>query len=180
MRKRRARPPRALRSPLDDQVYREMNARHVLLVLLSLQVANHQGLSRADEVPDYSPKPPEICNLSVSRQAGSGNVLVTWSGGTPPFLIIRADAECFGRSSELTYLSSTITTHRFVDVRASKSGKRFWYNVFDANSDTELYSIGPSEPDDGKMPRTIHPNGDGDCGDSDRCRNAVRSPKTWR
>jgi len=121
---------------------------------------------------------PEICKLSVTVDPRSGDVIIRWSGGTLPFDLVRADAACFGKASELRYLVEGVRAHQYVDVGASKSGRRYWYQVFDKNSPTEIYYMGPAVPKDSD-PKVIHPDGNGDCGDSDTCKGLPRKPSTW-
>jgi hypothetical protein len=122
---------------------------------------------------------PEICNLSVTADPRSGDVIISWSGGTLPFSLVRADATCFAKASELRYLVEGIRVHRYVDVAAVRSGRRYWYQVFDQNSPTETYYIGPPDPKSSD-PKVIHPDGNGDCGDSDTCKGLPRKPCTWQ
>jgi hypothetical protein len=131
----------------------------------------------ADEIA--VPQPPEICSLAVSRDAPSGSVVVTWRGGTPPFTVIRADSRCLGQASELKYLSQKVGGHRYVDRGALRAKRRFWYQVYDINSGTQIFSMSSGEekePD----PNTIHPNGTGECGDDEWCKDKRRSPTTWK
>jgi hypothetical protein len=131
----------------------------------------------ADEIA--VPQPPEICSLSVGRDVSSGSVIVTWTGGTPPFTVIRADGPCFGQASELKYLSQDVGGHRYIDRGALRAKRRFWYQVYDVNSGPTIFSISsgePKEPD----PSTIHPNGSGECGDDESCKGKQRSPTTWK
>ena len=124
-------------------------------------------------------RPPEICSLSVTVNPRSGDVIISWSGGTLPFSLVRADATCFGKASELRYLVEGVRAHRYVDVAAAKSGRRYWYQVFDKNSPTEIYYIGPPDTKTSD-PKFIHPDGNGDCGDSDTCKGLPREPRTWQ
>src|SRR5262245_36420434 len=125
------------------------------------------------------PRPPEICDLSVQREDQSGDVIITWSGGTPPFSIARADAQCFGKASEIRHLVENVKDHRYVDVAAARSGDRFWYQVFDDNSPMEIWYIGPADADNSD-PNVTHPTGDGDCGNLDTCHGNPREPCTWK
>jgi len=70
-----------------------------ILFLMLMSVQGSSTNDRADEIA--VPQPPQICNLSVTRAAASSNVIVRWSGGTPPFTVIRADGPCFGQAKEL-------------------------------------------------------------------------------
>src|SRR5262245_1785885 len=123
--------------------------------------------------------PPEICALSVTRDARSGSAVITWSGGTPPFEVLRADASCFGKASEIKVLASSISGHRYVDVGVLRMKRRFWYQIYDSNSGPIIWSVtqGDAPQTD---PDTIHPDDPDKCGDNESCRGKPRSPMTWR
>ena len=154
-----------------------MRYRMPLLLLLVLAGVVSTDIKYPDEIP--VPRPPEICNLRVTRASPSSSVTVTWSGGTPPFSVVRADAECFGKASEVRYLVDGVSGHRYVDKSSLVPGKRYWYQVFDDNSPMEVWYMGPPEPK-GSDPKVMHPDGKGDCGDLDTCRGAPRKPSTWQ
>jgi hypothetical protein len=143
----------------------------ILLTGLGSALGTH-----ADEI--VVPLPPQICNLSVSRDPNSDDVIVRWSGGTPPFSVVRSDGPCFGKANEIKYLSDKISGHRYIDRHAQRAKRRFWYQVYDDNSGTQVFSIGPAEPERGD-PTVIHPNGFGDCGDS-QCGDRPRNPTSWK
>ena len=144
------------------------------LILLSCPFST--GGSRADEIA--VPLPPQICNLSVVRDTNSDDVILTWSGGTPPFEVIRADGPCFGKANELRYLSHKVPGHRYVDHHAQRAKRRLWYQVYDDNSGAQIWSISEGEPSE-PNPDIIHPNGSGECGD-EFCGATPRTPATWK
>ena len=152
-----------------------MRFRFAVPLLLLALVRGSSGPDRADQIP-VKPPGPEICNLLVTRDAAS--VIVTWSGGTPPFSIMRADGPCFGSANELTYLSEHVSGRRYVDHQVLSVKRRFWYQVFDRNSAVYVFSISSGEPKE-HDPRTIHPNAPDECGDQEWCGAKRRSPTTW-
>jgi len=132
----------------------------------------------ADAQPAGGAK-PEICDVAVALDRKSGEVTVTWSGGTPPFQVIRGDAPRFDRATELDWLADRATQRRHVDAKPRKPGRRYYYQVYDYNSARELFS-GPehshesgdehADKDDEKQPPP----------DNNYCKGALRRPATWK
>ena len=147
----------------------------LFLMLMSLQGSSTND--RADEIA--VPQPPQICKLSVTRVAGTDSVSVKWSGGAAPFTVIRADGPCFGEATELKYLSQNVSGHSYLDRHALGAKRRFWYQVYDANSGIQIFSLSSGEAKESD-PNTIHPNGTGECGDDAWCGELRRSPTTWK
>jgi len=122
---------------------------------------------------------PEICDVAVALEPGSGEVTVTWSGGTPPFQVIRGDVPRFDRATELDWLADRAMERRHVDSKARKPGRRYYYQVYDYNSARELFS-GPEHShesgdehggrDDDKQPPP----------DNNYCKGVLRRPVTWK
>jgi len=78
--------------------------------------------------------PPEICNLVVTMEQRSGDVVITWSGGTPPFTVIRADKEDLALAERIEVIGSAVRSRRFTDPGALISRKKSYYQVYDSNS----------------------------------------------
>ncbi len=57
------------------------------LVFLAAVVVVHA------ETTEPSGVPPEICDLVVTGLPDTGDVVVSWSGGTQPFVVVRSDTE---------------------------------------------------------------------------------------
>jgi len=143
-----------------------------LLLLLALGL--YRPLS-ADEVA--VPHAPEICDLVVIRDSKSNTAIINWSGGTPPFSIVRGDAPRFDQAGEIKHLADGISIRRYVDSGALKSGRRYWYQVYDDNSAPEVYSVTSGEPTE--RDRSGHP-GDDLPPDNNYCRGVLRHPATWK
>jgi hypothetical protein len=92
--------------------------------------------------------PPEICDLAVAADQEPGDVVVTWSGGTPPFTIVRSDAEDLATATRLEVVAQNQRTSRFVDRGASRAGNRSYYQVYDVNSVPVVFGLSP----DGGLP----------------------------
>jgi hypothetical protein len=122
-------------------------------------------------------KPPEICDLAVARDAGAESVTVTWSGGTPPFLVIRGDAPRFDRAIELDYLAERVMDHRYVDTRARQPGRSYYYQVYDFNSARELFSGPEHAHDHGDAEKPVE---DKPSPDNNYCKGLLRRPATWK
>ncbi len=48
-------------------------------------------------------RPPAICHLRVMI-SGAGAIVVRWEAGTPPFIVVRGDAEDFTAAGDLRIL----------------------------------------------------------------------------
>jgi hypothetical protein len=135
------------------------------------------SLVRAQPGPGV--KAPEICDLEVTLDSESGSVVVTWSGGTSPFLIVRGDAPRFDRAAQLDWIAERAMGHRHVDSSARKPGRRYYYQVYDNFSARELFS-GPEHAhdspnhDEGKHADEKPPP------DNNYCKGVLRRAATWK
>jgi hypothetical protein len=120
---------------------------------------------------------PEICDLAVARDAAAESVTVTWSGGTPPFLVIRGDGPRFDRAKELDWLAERVMAHRYLDARPRASGEHYYYQVYDFNSARELFSGPDDAHDHGEAEQ--HPE-DKPAPDNNYCKGVLRRPATWK
>ena len=100
---------------------------------------------RAETIPPTY-VPPEIGPLIVAADSGSGDVTLKWSGGTPPFTVVRADDPCFRDAEHVWLLGSGLQVSEYVDSGALRLGKRLHYQVYDVNSTPEAHW---SHPDGG-------------------------------
>ena len=120
---------------------------------------------------------PEICDVAVTLDPASGAV-VTWSGGTPPFLIVRGNAARFDRASELNYIER-IREHRYVDSSVRQSDRRYYYQVYDNFSARELFS-GPEHSHDVEHEREPGHDDEEPPPDNNYCEGVLRRPATWK
>ena len=70
--------------------------------------------------------PPEICDLDVVANHETGDVRVSWSGGTPPFIVVRSDTEDLRLAKKLEVVAPAVRTNEFVDRRAFFAGRRLF------------------------------------------------------
>lgn len=119
---------------------------------------------------------PEICDLVVKSDSRSSNAVITWSGGTPPFSVVRGDAARFDQATEVMHLSETVSKRRYVDLGALRSGRRYYYQVYDLNSAPEVFSIRSDQEPEGSGPASRN---DDPAPDSNYCRGSLRKPATW-
>jgi hypothetical protein len=129
------------------------------------------------------PGKPEICDVAAALDPGSGKVTVTWSGGTPPFQVLRADAARFDRASRLDWLADRAMARHHVDATPRRPDQHYYYQVYDYYSALELFgdpahshhAHDEQEPaqeqakDEEKLPP-----------DRNYCKGALRSPVTWK
>ena len=108
----------------------------------------------------------------------ASGAVVTWSGGTPPFLIVRGNAPRFDRASELHYIER-IGEHRYVDSGVRQSDRRYFYQVYDNFSARELFS-GPEHSHDVEHEREPDHDDDGPPPDNNYCKGVLRRPATWK
>jgi len=149
---------------------RRAGSRFCLLLLpLTLGIA---GLAAAQS---GAAAKPEICDVAAALDRRSGDVTITWSGGTPPFQVIRGDAPRFDRATEIDWLADRAKERRLVDSKARKPDRRYYYQVYDYHSARELFS-GPEhshesgdEHDEKQQPP-----------DNNYCRGVLRRPVTWK
>src|SRR4029453_499228 len=118
---------------------------------------------------------PEICDVAVALNSGSG-AIVTWPGGTPPFLIVRGNGGRFDRASELTYFEQ-IREHRYADSSVREPGHRYYYQVYDNFSARELFSGPEHAHDEGHEPGR---DDEETPPDNNYCRGVLRRPATWK
>lgn len=119
------------------------------LGILLVGVVRRETL-RAEEQPAVN-LPPEICELSVKADPGSGDALLSWSGGTPPFVVVRGDAGSLDEATKVEYLSMNVAGRRFLDSGALRKGHRFYYQVYDHNSVPEVFTMTPDDPHEGDV-----------------------------
>ena len=115
--------------------------------------------------------PPEICHLAVARHP-SGDVLVTWSGGTAPFTVIRSPSPVLtspqdregsgpvlaiatGTASRtpqtkpvIQVVASNVQSRHVLDRDVAKSSRRWYYQVYDRHSAPVVLGFAP----DGGLP----------------------------
>ena len=147
-----------------------------LLLLLLAAALGGSAPARAQSTPGAK---PEICDVAVALDAASDEVTVTWSGGTPPFQVVRGDAPRFDRAQELDWLAERADERRLVDSKARKAERRYYYQVYDFNSARELYS-GPEHAhethDEHERPHAE----DKPPPDNNYCKGVLRRPVTWK
>jgi hypothetical protein len=95
--------------------------------------------------------PPVVCHMTVDADRSTADVTITWSGGTPPFTLVRGNTDHFSKATRLEVLSSRLHSRRFVDRGAFVPGKRFYYQVYDHNSQPEVFEFTP----DGGLPGAV-------------------------
>jgi hypothetical protein len=86
--------------------------------------------------------PPDICYVVAALDTGTGDVTISWSGGTAPFTVVRANARDFREATDVEVIASDVS-RGFTDRRAARSATRWWYQVFDRNSMPEIYGVTP-------------------------------------
>ena len=100
------------------------------------------------ESPEPTNVPPQVGPLSVVADDKSGDIVLEWSGGTPPFAIVRADHQCFRDADHVWALGADLKARSFVDSDPLQLGTRVYYQVYDANSIPEAHWLSP----DGGLP----------------------------
>ena len=105
---------------------------------------------RASEIPVA--RPPAICGLKVTA-AGADGVLLRWTGGTPPFVVLRSEAADFTAARDVRVLAAGVASREYRD-RVGR-GQRYWYQVMDRHSPPLLFRIEPDAPHEGELV-TIH------------------------
>jgi len=103
-------------------------------------------LQAETRVPTYVP--PDICNLTVTADRETGDVTIAWSDGTAPFIVVRSETEDLQQSTGLEVIASGVRSTQFVDRRAYRDGRRLYYQVYDRNSQPEIFGFSP----DGGLP----------------------------
>lgn len=87
--------------------------------------------------------PPEICDLVVVADHETGDVRVSWSGGTPPFIVVRSDTEDLRLATRLDVVAPAARVSEFVDPRAFLARRRLFYQVYDRNSLPDIFGFSP-------------------------------------
>ena len=120
------------------------------------------------ESPEPTNVPPQVGPLGLDTDDKSGDVALEWTGGTPPFAVVRADHQCFRDAEHVWLLGSGLRTRNFMDSGVLRLGEQMYYQVYDANSVLEAHWVSP----DGGLPgREITVRGAGF--DSDCSKNSV-------
>jgi hypothetical protein len=114
--------------------------RAVVILFAEVVASGHDRVAPPDPGTDSS----EICNLSVQALDDHGLVLLTWSGGTPPFVVMRSDRGSFSEGADLTLVESRVSTRQFVIPERPGLRYHYWYQVFDRNSVPEAFSVKPA------------------------------------
>lgn len=96
-------------------------------------------------------QPPEIVNVIAVANSDSKAVILQWSGGTPPFIIVRGEKQDFANDVAVTYLATGVTLRTFTDREALPDGKRYWYQVYDDNSKPEIFTMTPERATEGEV-----------------------------
>jgi len=120
---------------------------------------------------------PEICDVAVTFDPAAGAV-VTWSGGTPPFLIVRGNAARFDQASDLHYIER-IQDRRYVDSSVRQPDRRYYYQVYDNFSAREIFS-GPEHSHDTGNEHETGDGGENPPPDNNYCTGVLRRPATWK
>jgi hypothetical protein len=97
-------------------------------------------------VPTYVP--PDICDLTVTADRETGDVAIAWSGGIAPFIVVRSETQELRLSNRLEVVGWDLRSTLFVDRRAYRADRRFYYQVYDRNSQPEIFGFSP----DGGLP----------------------------
>jgi hypothetical protein len=100
------------------------------------------------ESPEPKDVPPDICDVAAVADQGTGDVIVSWSGGTPPFTVVRSDAADFRKAALVDVVASGIPSRRFVDRKAFDPDERLYYQVYDPTSPPDVFGFSP----DGGLP----------------------------
>ena len=101
------------------------------------------GLVYATEDP-VTP-PPEVETLVVTKDTGTGEVVLDWTDGQSPFAVERNKSPDFLDPVDLTYVTRSTTGGRVRDP-VLNDGINYFYLVSDANSPTEVYEITHANP----------------------------------
>ena len=107
-----------------------------LLTAMALTSADVYG-----ESPMVDP-PPEIQTLVLSKDVGTGSVVLGWSDGTGPFAVVRANNPNFSSPANLAYVTRSTASSTVSDVVLA-DGQNYYYLVSDANARTQVYGIAP-------------------------------------
>lgn len=110
-------------------------------------------------------RPPDICDLAVAVDPMTRDVTVTWSGGTPPFVVVRSDRESFRDDEHLDVLAMTLSSREYVDPAGRPSGGRRYYQVYDVNSGPKVYGFFPNAGLPGSQVRVRGTGFPSDCED---------------
>lgn len=117
-----------------------------MVFLLSLGTVTGMLLTSASgetPVPKGTPL-PEICNIQVALADTSWNVIVSWTGGTPPFVVMRGTADDFTQADSVEVIATDLFEREYSDHNAAKDGTHYYYLVYGENSVPEIFSIVPN------------------------------------
>jgi len=106
-------------------------------------------------------RPPAICGLKVTS-AGTDAVLLRWTGGTPPFVVLRSDASDFTAARDVRVLAAGVAPREYRDRFGPE--KRYWYQVMDRHSPPLLFRIEPDDPHEGALVTIYGAGFDAKCG----------------
>jgi hypothetical protein len=88
--------------------------------------------------------PPEICDIAVRADLKQGSVLLTWKGGTSPFMVVRSKEATLSDKSDVTIIESSVQTRALSIPEHPGLRYPYWYQVFDANAAPEAFSVKPA------------------------------------
>ncbi|PYT08993.1 MAG: hypothetical protein DMF49_03525 [Acidobacteria bacterium] len=134
------------------------------------------GLTAPDAAKENpASHPPAIHGLLVHADEQSGDVALRWAGGTPPFIIVRAESRSFGKSRSVRYLSLDTEVSEFTDRGALRDHGRYYYQVYDRNARPEIFSAAPRGAREGDV---VTVRGVGFSNDCDRIRPVFEGGQT--
>ena len=146
-----------------------------------------------------TPEPPQssnprLCDLNVTHDESSGDVVVEWLGGSPPFAVLRADNEDYEQTDAIQVLAIGLCERIFTDEAILDSGNRYWYFIMDINSPPMIFGVyGSEDSPSPSYPPPFQGKGAGDAAacrftesvraedenESDSCEMSVWHPETW-
>jgi len=88
--------------------------------------------------------PPEVCDLAVSAELKRGSVIVTWKGGTPPFVVVRSKEATLSDKGDVVIIESNLDTRTLVIPEHPGLRDPYWYQVFDSNAVPEAITVKPA------------------------------------
>ena len=126
-------------------------ARAVLLGILAT-IGDTQRV-RASQIPVY--RPPASRDEVVTWVPERSEVRVEWRGGSPPFTVVRADAEDFLRATDIQYVVIDTKRRTVRDAITGGGRTRYWYRVYDRKVDPEVFAFEPEVPTSGQELKII-------------------------
>ena len=72
--------------------------------------------------------------------------MVSWSGGYPPFLVMRSEAAEILDGVRLDWFAVDTEDRRFLDRTAATSDQRYYYRVYSKNSPPRVFAMQPAAP----------------------------------